>query len=282
MHDSLTWKRIFPPFGERLVFSYQIHCVDVPYTGIAKASGTNKIDYSSMLKERDNFRGQQHSLVTDLGVEWRVKSSVRLEKLHVCRKILIYNLGKKNIRDNFVKRLLFLAIRTKIKTVAKWIAVLRLPSLPSCFLLNQNSIKWKLEGRLCPGLMMSHHRVNYQIDGIIIRCVFSSLSIGRESTTWPASNCLQIMVCSCVVPSKRGLLQIIFCSCVMGTTFSGEKWQIASLSCQEVIKIWKQSWWSNDKTIIELGYHKISWFVSVSQLICSPLTNHDILLNLVQ
>ena len=101
---------------------------------------------------------------------------------------------------------------------------------------------------------------------IIIQCVFSSLSIGRESTTWPANNCLQIMVCSCVVPSKRVLLQIIFCSCVIGTTFLREKWQIASLSCQKVIKIWKQSWWSNDKTIIELGYHKISWFVSVSQI----------------
>ena len=74
------------------------------------------------------------------------------------------------------------------------------------------------------------------------------------------------MVCSCVVPSKRVLLQIIFCSCVIGTTFSREKWQIASLSCQEVIKIWKQSWWSNDKTIIELSYHKISWFASVSQI----------------
>ena len=74
------------------------------------------------------------------------------------------------------------------------------------------------------------------------------------------------MVCSCVVRSKRVLLQIIFCSCVIGTTFSREKWQITSLSCQKVIKIWKQSWWSNDKTIIELGYHKISWFVSVSQI----------------
>ena len=32
-------------------------------------------------------------------------------------------------------------------------------------------------------------------------------------------------------------LQIIFCSCVTGTTLSREKWQMASLSCQEVIKI---------------------------------------------
>ena len=100
----------------------------------------------------------------------------------------------------------------------------------------------------------------------IIRCIFFFLSIGRESTTWPVNNCLQIMVCSCIVPSKCVFLQIIFCSSVIGTTFSREKWQIASLSCREVIKIWKQSWWSNDKTIIELGYHKISWFASVSQI----------------
>ena len=97
---------------------------------------------------------------------------------------------------------------------------------------------------------------------IIIRCVFSFLSIGLESTTWPANNCLQIMVCSCVVPSRRVFLQIILCSWVIGTTFWTEKWQIASLSCQEVIEIWKQTLWPNDKTIIELGYHKISWFVS--------------------
>ena len=32
------------------------------------------------------------------------------------------------------------------------------------------------------------------------------------------------------------------------------------------IFIKKQTWWSNDKTIIELGYRKISWFVSVSQI----------------
>ena len=103
-------------------------------------------------------------------------------------------------------------------------------------------------------------------DRVIIRCVFFFLSIGRESTTSPANNCLQIMVCLCVVPLKRVLLQIIFCSCVTGTTFSRQKWQIASLSCQEVIKIWKQTWRSNDNTLIELSYRKISRFVSVLQI----------------
>ena len=52
--------------------------------------------------------------------------------------------------------------------------------------------------------------------------LFSFPSIGRESTKWPANNCLRIMVCSCVVPSKLVLLQIIFCSCVIASTFSRE------------------------------------------------------------
>ena len=33
-----------------------------------------------------------------------------------------------------------------------------------------------------------------------------------------------------------------------------------------VLKILKQAWWSNDKTIVELSYRRISWFVSVSQI----------------
>ena len=44
----------------------------------------------------------------------------------------------------------------------------------------------------------------------------------------------------------------------------------------------KQTRWSNDQTIIELGYRKISWFGWGKLLICETLTNHDILLNLVQ
>ena len=44
---------------------------------------------------------------------------------------------------------------------------------------------------------------------------FFFLSIDREPTTWPANYCLQIMVCSCLVPSKRVLLQMIFCSCAI-------------------------------------------------------------------
>ena len=45
---------------------------------------------------------------------------------------------------------------------------------------------------------------------IIIQSKFFFLFIGREPTTWPANNCLQIMV-ACV------WLQIIFCTCVKET-----------------------------------------------------------------
>ena len=58
---------------------------------------------------------------------------------------------------------------------------------------------------------------------IIIWCSFFFLSIGQQPTMWPANNCLQIMICSCIVLSKHVLLQIIFCSCVIQTTFSKEK-----------------------------------------------------------
>ena len=66
------------------------------------------------------------------------------------------------------------------------------------------------------------------------------------------------------------------------STFSDRscKWQIASLAFGDRMVL---------ETITELGYRKISWFVSVGdqfglvkELICPPLTNHDILLNLVQ
>jgi len=70
----------------------------------------------------------------------------------------------------------------------------------------------------------------------------------REPTTWPANNCLQIMVCSCVIPSKCVLLQIIFCSCVIVTTLLYQKWQIAPLSCQSDLNMKTNlviEWWNN-------------------------------------
>ena len=53
---------------------------------------------------------------------------------------------------------------------------------------------------------------------VIIRCKFFFLFIGREPTTWPANNCLQITVCSWALSSNFVWLQIIFCSCVNETT----------------------------------------------------------------
>ena len=70
--------------------------------------------------------------------------------------------------------------------------------------------------------MQSHPYYNtvvwdLSIISIIIRSKLFSLSIGREPTTWPANNCLQIMVCSCAMPSNCVWLQIIFCTCVKET-----------------------------------------------------------------
>ena len=92
---------------------------------------------------------------------------------------------------------------------------------------------------------------------IIIRSKFFFLFIGREPITWPANNCLQLMVCSCAMLSNNVWLQIIFCPCVKET--------VADCFTSQWYSLKKQTWWSNDKTIIELGYRKISWFVSVPQ-----------------
>ena len=55
---------------------------------------------------------------------------------------------------------------------------------------------------------------------IIIGCKRFFLFIGREPTTWPANNCLQIMVCSCAMSFNCFWLQILFCSCVNETTLA--------------------------------------------------------------
>ena len=92
------------------------------------------------------------------------------------------------------------------------------------------------------------------------------LFIGRQPTTWTSNNCLQIMSCSCAMLSNCVWLQIIFCSCVKEAT-RDRSWVKKGRSLRfPKIFIKKQTWWSNDKTIIELGYRKISWFVSVSQI----------------
>ena len=102
---------------------------------------------------------------------------------------------------------------------------------------------------------------------IIIRCNFFFLFIGWKPSTWPANNCLQIMVCSCAMSSNCVWLQIIFCSWVNETMRDIVlAWKKADHFASRRYSLKKQTWWSNDKTIIELGYHKIAWFASVPHI----------------
>ena len=66
------------------------------------------------------------------------------------------------------------------------------------------------------------------LNRFIIRCKFFFLFIGRKPATWPADNCLQVMVCSCAMSSNCvwlvwlrvwlcAWLQIIFFLCVNNT-----------------------------------------------------------------
>ena len=103
------------------------------------------------------------------------------------------------------------------------------------------------------------------------------------------------MVCLCAMSFNCFWLQILFCSSVNETAFfsflrSLLRGNGRSLRFPKIF-LKKQTRWSNDKTIIELGYRKISWFVSVSQINYLPqpsasannwsthhwqnLTNHD-------
>ena len=62
-------------------------------------------------------------------------------------------------------------------------------------------------------------RAKFCINRIIIRCRFFFLFIGREPTTLPVNDCLQIIVCSCAMASNCVRLQMIFCACVSETAF---------------------------------------------------------------
>ena len=61
--------------------------------------------------------------------------------------------------------------------------------------------------------------LTYQLKSIVIRRKYIFLFIGREPTTWPANNCLQIMVCSCAMSSNSVWLRVILCSYVNETRF---------------------------------------------------------------
>ena len=124
-------------------------------------------------------------------------------------------------------------------------------------------------------------------------CRFFFLFIRQEPTTWPAINCLQIMVCSCSVSSNCVWLQIIFCSCINKTAlfsfFVSLLLENSRSLCFSKKFINKHK--LSDRTIKKLlnsSYHKISWLVSVSHrsIVCRSwrLTTDKIiiLVNLVQ
>ena len=101
-------------------------------------------------------------------------------------------------------------------------------------------------------------------------CRFVFLFIGRELTTWPANNCLQIMVCSCSVSSNCVWLQIILCSCINETAlfcfFASLLLENGRSLCfsKKFIKKHKLSDQTIKKKLLNSSYHKISWFISVS------------------
>ena len=78
------------------------------------------------------------------------------------------------------------------------------------------------------------------------------------------------MVCSCTMSFNCFWLQILFCSCINETTLFSFLRSLLYENGRSLrfLKIFlkKQTRWSNDKTIIELSYCKISWFVGVSQI----------------
>ena len=93
---------------------------------------------------------------------------------------------------------------------------------------------------------------------------FFFLFIGRKAIAWPANE-LSTISNNCVWLR----LQIIFCSYVDKTTlfsFLRSRLRENGRSFRRPFKKWP-----NDKTIIELGYRKISWFVSVSQINYLPV-----------
>ena len=71
---------------------------------------------------------------------------------------------------------------------------------------------------------------------IIIRCKFFFLFIGRKSTTWPANNCLQIMFCSCAVPSNCVLCFAITLAWKMADRFASRRHSLKNKPGDRMIK----------------------------------------------
>ena len=101
--------------------------------------------------------------------------------------------------------------RHSIKTCKTWPGYLNpCQSLPSVAIDDRKHFQY---------LLIKYY---YHLKQIFLsfHCIFSIFLNKLETwepTTWPANNCLQIMVCSCAMPPNCVWLQIIFCTCVKGT-----------------------------------------------------------------
>ena len=81
---------------------------------------------------------------------------------------------------------------------------------------------------------------------------FFFLFISREPATWPANNCLQIMVCSCAMTSNCVWLQIIFCLRANETTQFSFMRSLLRENGRSLPIHWKTNsvidWWNNYRT----------------------------------
>ena len=93
-----------------------------------------------------------------------------------------------------------------------------------------------------------HSWNNYIVNYHLMQFFF--LFIGREATTWPANNCLQIVVCSCTVSPNCVWLQIILCWWCVNAIALAWKWQITNLFMYQRYSLRKQTHDRMIKTII--------------------------------
>ena len=103
------------------------------------------------------------------------------------------------------------------------------------------------------------------VTGIIIQSKFLYLSIGREPITRPAHAQFRPNV---FAP------KYLFYSCINETTLFSFLQLLLHENGRSLCFPWifmkKQTRWSNDKIVIEVCYHKILWFVTVSQISYLP------------
>ena len=134
-----------------------------------------------------------------------------------------------------------------------------------------------------------------------IRCKLLFLFIGREPTTWPANNCPQIMVCSYSMSSNDLAANNIQLRRIWNHAFVllkialSWKWQIAHLASWIYSLKSKLGDWMVTQLLHSVAakyrdlsvsrrsiiYHSLR-LPQIIDLICPPLTNHDILLSLVK